>query len=199
MNSTTCVICGRNIDGIQITHKFYLDKGFTLDQYKIGFQCQHCGTCICTAGKRKDHPYGKISLFKKEKFRCPKCGEVFTPSHVILRQDAPISVELRKILGETGPTIEAFTYNQISGILDKRKWRNDKNVKEQLIEQLKIDGNGYMYRCLEELVWEIGQSPGRSDLKSDDATANRLARVKWLAEIGAVWLFEDGKAEDILV
>lgn len=200
MNLQTCLICGRDIDGIWISHKLYLDKVFTLDQYKVGFQCHQCGACICTAGKKEDHPYGRISLFKKEKFRCPQCREVFDPSHVILRQDAPINVELRKILGETGPAIEAFTYNQISGSLDKRKWRSDKNIREQLLEQLKNDGNGYMYRCLEELVWEIEQSPGRRDqeiLQSD--AKNRLARVKWLAEIGAVWFFEDGKAEDILV
>lgn len=201
MNTKKCLICGRNIDGIWISHKLYLDKVFTLDQYKVGFQCHQCGACICTAGKKEDHPYGKISLFKKkEKFRCPECGQVFDPSHVILRQDAPINIELRKILGETGLTIEAFTYNQISGSLDKRKWRSDKNLREQLLEQLRNDGNGYMHRCLAELVWEIEQSPGRRDqeiLQSD--AKNRLARVKWLAEIGAVWFFEDGKAEDILV
>lgn len=200
MNATTCAICGCKIEGIWISHKHYLDKAFTLDQYKIGFQCLNCGKCICTTGKRKDHPYGKVSLFKKIKFHCPNCGEVFRPSHVILKQDAPFSIELREILGETGTTIEAYTYNQISGILDKRKWRNDNNDKEQLFDQLKIDGKGYIYRCLEELVWEIEKSPGNHDseiLKSD--AKNRLARVKWLAEIRAVWLFEDGMAEDILV
>lgn len=200
MNSKMCVICGRNIDGILITHKLYLDKVLALDQFKVGFQCQQCGACICTAGKKADHPYGKISLFKKEKYHCPECGEVFEPNHVILKPEAPICIELRKILGDTGPLFDAFTFITISGSLDKRKWRNDQNVRKQLLEQLRIDGDGYMIRCLEELVWEIEKSPGTRDkdiLQRD--VKNRLARVKWLAEIGAGWLFEDGMAEDILV
>ena len=198
MNSKTCVICGRNLSGIWITHESYLEK-LSLDKYKIGFQCQHCGTCICTAGNKKDHPYGKISLFKKEKFMCPECGEEFKPGHVILSEDAPVRVELRKMLGESGPTIEAGTYNQISGVLDKRKWRMDKAVREQLIQRLKTDGNGYIYRCLKELVWEIEKcSPSGSELEKNSAR-NRTSRVLWLAEIGADWLFEDGMAEEILV
>ena len=199
METTTCAICGRVMEGILITHKRYIDKVFTLDQYKIGFQCQNCGACICTAGKKKDHPYGKFSLKKKD-FHCPKCGERFEPSHVLFKKDAPVNEELRAMLGETGPSIEPRTFNQISEIFDRKKWRKDENLQRQLLEQLKVDGEGYIYRCLEELVDEIEKvTPSNTNSIGGGDAKNRILRISWLAEIGAGWLFEDGLAEDMLI
>ena len=199
MDSITCVICGNPIEGILITHRHYEKLIFRLIDQKIGFQCQHCSAYICTAGKRKDHPYGKMSLQRK-KYHCPKCGELFVPSNVLLKEDAPINLELREILGTNVKEIDPALFNKTLSKLEGRKWREDSGVKEQLLKQLQTDGIGFINRCLEELVQEIELiTPNNCRSIESSAARNRISRIIWLAEIDADWLFEDSPTEEILI
>jgi len=191
MNAKTCTICGQLIDGKRIEFKVFVENMDLSHKHQIGYQCQHCGALYCVAGKKKDHP--KRSWWSGyEKVRCPECGDSIGPSYAILSQDAPEIEESREPIGETAPIIEKHISSQISEMLDAREWEEDTEVQEQLLELLKVNGEAFLVQCLE-------------DINSDSIWPRETTRIKKVmqvgsvAEVGALWLFEDGEIEEMLI
>lgn len=77
-------------------------------------------------------------------------------------------------------------------MLDAREWEEDPEVREQLLELLKVIGEAFLVQCLE-------------DINSDSIWPRETTRIKKVmqvgsvAEVGAVWLFEDGEIEEMLI
>jgi hypothetical protein len=155
----------------------------------IGYSCQHCGVSFCKACQKKHVKLSMISGWKK--VQCPQCGNTFGPGHVFQPPEAPLSVALPEpIWLETAPTDEIAS-SQIVKSLDEREWESNADVREQLLDLLKIHGRPFLGETLKDII--VGSQLSRK------ATNSKINRIGSLAEAGALWLFEDGVAEEWLI
>ena len=200
MDTTTCIVCGKTIEGIRITMADfleYLELDSKLEKHEIGAECQHCGATYCEEQCKRKHL--KFSRLRRRwpKIQCTRCGKPIGPGYLILSPDSSIET-LRRYAAPGAQTIDQGTFSRMAQLIDRREWEDDANKKAQLLDLLKDHGESFFGRCMKEIAVEMQTTKYDLRLLRPRRFMEEVDRIGSLAEVGASWLFADGDAEDLL-
>ncbi len=86
LTQTTCSGCGKTYEGTICEWSIYIQR---LSNIGLGYQCQNCGVFFCTQCKMEKTHLKMHWWHGWKKVLCPRCGQLFGPGGVLLREVTP--------------------------------------------------------------------------------------------------------------